>query len=253
MLTGGFDARRGRHRPRLRRRWPAASGVLPDVPPVRELLRRHLPAAVGVRAADRRGRCWAVRPPAVGRGDGRALPAAVRARVHQLGPVRGRAGHARAVGVGAAAAGARRRAPRPGRWRRSSTRCCCSARCSCSACGPAGCAPGCATAVAAGVAWLVVEPADRAAGAGQLGAVLRLNSSRPADPDTIWNIAAAPRDDRLFDGPLADGQTPTVLNAVVAVVLLAARSPAVGWLTLAAPVRPRVPSSRSCSWPASCC
>jgi uncharacterized membrane protein len=49
----------------------------------------------------------------------------------------------------------------------------------------------------------------------------------------------AATDHRLFDGPLALGQAPTVLNAVVAVVLVMMVA-GVGWLTLAAPVRPRV-------------
>jgi uncharacterized membrane protein len=43
----------------------------------------------------------------------------------------------------------------------------------------------------------------------------------------------------LFDGPLAEGQAPAVLNLVVAVVLLALAA-GVGWLALSAPVRPRV-------------
>ena len=63
---------------------------------------------------------------------------------------------------------------------------------------------------------------------------------RPANPETIWNIAALrSRDGRAFDGPLAPGQTPTVLNAVVAVLLVLGRRRS-AWLTLAAPVRPRV-------------
>jgi uncharacterized membrane protein len=43
-----------------------------------------------------------------------------------------------------------------------------------------------------------------------------------------------------FDGPLAAGQVPSVLNAVVTVVLLVFAA-GVAWLTMAAPVRPRVP------------
>ena len=105
----------GAHR-RLHGRWPppsagsttalaAAVGPAAGRPARAELLRRDLPAAVAVRAADGPGGAGAVRPPAVGRGDGRAVAAAVRARLHQLGPVRGRAGHARHVGLGAAPAG----------------------------------------------------------------------------------------------------------------------------------------------------
>jgi uncharacterized membrane protein len=43
----------------------------------------------------------------------------------------------------------------------------------------------------------------------------------------------------VLDGPLAQGQTPSVLNAVVAVLLLALAA-WVAWLVLTAPVRPRV-------------
>lgn len=67
----------------------------------------------------------------------------------------------------------------------------------------------------------------------------RLNSSRPADPDTVWNLLLTATDHRLFDGPLGLGETPSVLNLIVA-VLLVLMAAGVGWLTLAAPVRPRV-------------
>jgi uncharacterized membrane protein len=67
----------------------------------------------------------------------------------------------------------------------------------------------------------------------------RLNSSRPADPDTVWNLLLAATDHQLFDGPLGMDQAPSVLNLVVAVVLMLMVA-GVGWLTLAAPVRPRV-------------
>ena len=55
----------------------------------------------------------------------------------------------------------------------------------------------------------------------------------------MWNILLHLTDQRLFDGPLAAGESPAVLNAVVAglMVLLVAGA---AWLTLAAPVRPRV-------------
>jgi len=63
---------------------------------------------------------------------------------------------------------------------------------------------------------------------------------RPANPETIWNIALYLSHYRLFDGPLAEGQTPTVLNAVVTAVLVLLAA-GVAWLTLAAPLRPRLP------------
>ena len=99
--------------PRLRR--PAAAVGLSGRAARAELLRRHLPAALAVRAAGGPGGARAVRPPPLGRRDDRAVPVAVRARVHQLGPVRGRAGHPRHVGVGPPPAGPRRGPPRAGR------------------------------------------------------------------------------------------------------------------------------------------
>jgi uncharacterized membrane protein len=95
------------------------------------------------------------------------------------------------------------------------------------------------TAVAAGIAWLVVDLPVALVATENWFEFFSLNSSRPADPDTLWNIALTATDNRLFDGPLAEGQSPSVLNAVIAVGLLLL-AVAVGWLALAAPVRPRV-------------
>ncbi|WP_448626275.1 glycosyltransferase family 87 protein [Geodermatophilus sp. URMC 64] len=94
-------------------------------------------------------------------------------------------------------------------------------------------------AVGAGCAWLVVNVPIAVLAPENWGRFFALNGSRPADPDTVWNLLLAATDHRIFDGPLAEGQTPTVLNTVVAgslVLFLAG----IGWLTLAAPVRPRV-------------
>ena len=95
------------------------------------------------------------------------------------------------------------------------------------------------TAVAAGVAWLVVNVPLAVLAPENWSRFFRLNSSRPADPDTVWNLVLHATDQRAFDGPLAEGQSPTVLNAVVAVFLVLLVAGA-AWLTLAAPVRPRV-------------
>jgi uncharacterized membrane protein len=96
---------------------------------------------------------------------------------------------------------------------------------------------GCAGAAAA--AWLVVDLPVLLLAPHNWGRFLVLNSSRPADPDTLWNLLLH-ADPQLLDGPLAAGQTPVVLNACVAACLVLV---AVGaaWLTLRAPVRPRVP------------
>ena len=94
-------------------------------------------------------------------------------------------------------------------------------------------------AAAAGVAWLVVDVPVALAAPGNWSLFVRLNSSRPADPDTIWNIVITAAGGEGSDGPLAGGGTPVVLNALVAACVLLVVA-AVGWLTLAAPVRPRV-------------
>ncbi|MGY1848103.1 glycosyltransferase family 87 protein [Blastococcus sp. SYSU DS1021] len=95
------------------------------------------------------------------------------------------------------------------------------------------------TAVAAVLAWAVVNVPIAVLAPENWSRFFRLNSARPADPDSLWNLALHVAGDQLLDGPLAEGQTPTVLNAAVAVALLAGLA-AVAWLTLAAPVRPRV-------------
>ncbi|WP_448641700.1 glycosyltransferase family 87 protein [Geodermatophilus sp. URMC 63] len=94
-------------------------------------------------------------------------------------------------------------------------------------------------AVAAVVAWLVVDVPVALLAPENWSLFFRLNSSRPADPDTLWNMAITASGGTLLDGPLAEGETPVVLNALVAVcVLLVVAS--LGWLVLRAPVRPRV-------------
>jgi uncharacterized membrane protein len=94
-------------------------------------------------------------------------------------------------------------------------------------------------AVAALAAWVVVNAPIALLAPENWSRFFRLNSSRPADPDTVWNLLLTATDHRLFDGPLEPGQSPSVLNAVVAVVLVLYVA-GIGWLTLAAPVRPRV-------------
>jgi uncharacterized membrane protein len=95
------------------------------------------------------------------------------------------------------------------------------------------------TGVAAAGTWLVVNAPIAVLASENWSRFFRLNNSRPADPDTIWNLVLHATGGRAFDGPLAEGQSPTVLNAVVAVVLVVMIAAAT-WLTLAAPVRPRV-------------
>ncbi len=95
------------------------------------------------------------------------------------------------------------------------------------------------TAATAVAAWAVVNAPIAVLASENWSRFFRLNSSRPADPDTIWNLLLTATDHQLFDGPLGLGETPSVLNLVVAVVLVLMVA-AIGWLSLAAPVRPRV-------------
>jgi uncharacterized membrane protein len=95
------------------------------------------------------------------------------------------------------------------------------------------------TAVAAVAAWLSLNLPVAVLAPENWAWFFLFSRKRGANPESLWNIAIHLSDGRLLDGPLAEGETPTVLNAVVTVVLLALFA-GVGWLTLAAPVRPRV-------------
>jgi uncharacterized membrane protein len=66
----------------------------------------------------------------------------------------------------------------------------------------------------------------------------RLNSERGADPDSLYNVVAGLTGWSGFDGVLAPGQPPSVLNAVSA-VLFALCCLAVAVLVVKAPRRPR--------------
>jgi uncharacterized membrane protein len=95
-------------------------------------------------------------------------------------------------------------------------------------------------ALAAAVAWLAVNVPVAVLAPENWARFFSLSDSRPANPESIWAMLLDLTDDRVLDGPLAEGQTPSVLNATVA-VLLVLSALGVAWLTLAAPVRPRVP------------
>ena len=69
----------------------------------------------------------------------------------------------------------------------------------------------------------------------------RLNSERGADPDSLYNVVAELTGWSGFDGSLAPGQAPTVLNTVSALLFLAALA-AIAVLVVRAPRRPRVAS-----------
>jgi uncharacterized membrane protein len=95
------------------------------------------------------------------------------------------------------------------------------------------------TAVAAGLAWLVVDLPIAVLAPENWARFFTLSDTRPANPESIWAIAIHwwPG---ILDGPLGPDETPSVLNATVA-VLLVLSALGVGFLALAAPLRPRVP------------
>jgi uncharacterized membrane protein len=67
----------------------------------------------------------------------------------------------------------------------------------------------------------------------------RRNTARAADTDSIYNVISEFSGWPGFDGVLGAWQTPSVLNAVTAVLFLVVCA-AVGWMALTAPTRPRV-------------
>jgi uncharacterized membrane protein len=95
------------------------------------------------------------------------------------------------------------------------------------------------TTLTAGLAWVLVDLPIAVLAPQNWARFFVLNDTRPANPESIWAIALHYHPQWL-DGPLAEGQTPSVLNTTVAVLLVLAAA-GVGWLALAAPLRPRVP------------
>ncbi|SNS58746.1 Uncharacterized membrane protein [Geodermatophilus pulveris] len=94
-------------------------------------------------------------------------------------------------------------------------------------------------ALAAAGAWLAVNVPVALAAPENWGWFFAFSRQRPANPESVWNVLLTATGERVLDGPLAEGETPAVLNAVVAVLLLALAA-WVAWLVLSAPVRPRV-------------
>ena len=93
--------------------------------------------------------------------------------------------------------------------------------------------------VAALGAWLAVNVPILVLYPVGWGEFFRLNSTRPADPDSVYNALSYFTGWAGFDGPLAAGESPVVLNAV-SLGLFAVACAGVAWLAMAAPVRPRV-------------
>jgi len=95
------------------------------------------------------------------------------------------------------------------------------------------------TAAAALGAWVVVNAPIAVLFPAGWREFFRLNTSRGADPDSLYNVVSSFTGWSGFDGPLVAGQTPSVLNAVT-LAMFAAVCAAVAWLALCAPRRPRV-------------
>ncbi|MET7770338.1 glycosyltransferase 87 family protein [Nocardia sp. NPDC005366] len=67
----------------------------------------------------------------------------------------------------------------------------------------------------------------------------RLNTTRHADPDSIYNVITSFTGWQGFDGRLIHGETPAILN-LVSLLLFVAACLAIGYIALTAPRRPRV-------------
>jgi len=95
------------------------------------------------------------------------------------------------------------------------------------------------TTVAAGLAWLTVDLPIAVLAPENWARFFTLSGNRPANPESIWAIAAH-QWPGFLDGPLAAGESPSVLNATVAALLVLSAA-GVTFLALAAPLRPRLP------------
>ncbi|HEY0816801.1 MAG TPA: glycosyltransferase 87 family protein [Pseudonocardia sp.] len=102
-------------------------------------------------------------------------------------------------------------------------------------------APAVATTVGAVAAWLACNLPVALLWPSGWWEFFRLNQTRPADPDSLYFVVSYFTGWSGFDGTLADGQTPVVLNAVVAVLFVLA-CVGIAALGLFAPRTPRFAS-----------
>jgi uncharacterized membrane protein len=101
--------------------------------------------------------------------------------------------------------------------------------------------PALRTTVAAVLTWLAVNAPVALVWTPGWSEFFRLNNDRPADPDSIWFVVSYFSGWPGFDGELAPGQVPTVLNAVV-LVLFVVCCAGVAVLARQAPRPPRLAS-----------
>ncbi len=97
----------------------------------------------------------------------------------------------------------------------------------------------CVTAAAAAAAWMAVNLPIAVLYPTGWYEFMRLNSSRGADPDSIYNVVSSFTGWTGFDGVQYPGDTPIVLNAVT-LVLFALVCLAIAYIAMNAPTRPRV-------------
>ncbi|HEU5473073.1 MAG TPA: glycosyltransferase 87 family protein [Actinophytocola sp.] len=95
------------------------------------------------------------------------------------------------------------------------------------------------SALSAVLTWIVVNFPIWYAYPDGWGEFFRRNALRGADPDSLYNVVMQWTGWAGFDGPLGFQQTPSVLNAVSAVLFLVCCA-AVAFVALHAPTRPRV-------------
>lgn len=95
------------------------------------------------------------------------------------------------------------------------------------------------TLLAAGAAWLAVNVPILLLYPSGWSEFFRLNSERPADPDSLYNALSYFTGWAGFDGRLGAGQAPVVLNGV-SLGLFVLACGGIAWLALAAAQRPRL-------------
>jgi uncharacterized membrane protein len=94
---------------------------------------------------------------------------------------------------------------------------------------------------AAAVTWVVVNAPVALTWTAGWWEFFRLNGTRPADPDSLWYVVSYFTGWPGFDGELANGQAPVVLNTVVAALFVGACA-GLALLARRAPQPPRLAS-----------
>lgn len=96
-----------------------------------------------------------------------------------------------------------------------------------------------AAIAAAAITWLAVNAPIAWLYPAGWREFFRLNTERHADPDSIYNVITSFTGWTGFDGGLAPGRAPTILN-ILSLLLFLACCAAIGWIGLTAARRPRL-------------